>query len=148
MSRGHGFIIAEIDCLLEIIEDVLPIGPNDWDRSTERHCTFYPGLGWMRKSLRRKFASLDNHKKPTGNPTCPVYVRNTKRIFDRIKEAMDLSDGEGEGDEDDDLKEDDEESEFAVAVPQISLIGDIDVQLLSSKKMEAWLMPQTVGEPV
>ena len=32
MSRGRGYTIAEIDCLLEIIEDILPIGPikNVW----------------------------------------------------------------------------------------------------------------------
>ncbi len=88
MSRGRGFTIAEIDSLLEIIEEVLPIGPNDWDRVTERHITFYPGLGRTRESLRRKFASLYNHKKPTGDPTCPVYVRNAKHIFEQIKEAM------------------------------------------------------------
>jgi hypothetical protein len=95
MSRGRGFSVAEIDCLLEIIEDVLPIGPDDWDIVTERHVSFYPGLGRSRDSLRRKFSSLYNHKKPTGDPTCPAYVRNAKRIFERIKEVMDVSDGEG-----------------------------------------------------
>ena len=121
MSRGRGFTVAEIDCLLEIINDVLPIGPNDWDRVTERHCTFYPGLGRTRESLRRKFASLYNHKKPTGDPSCPVYVRNAKRIFERIKEAMDLSDGEGGGVGGGEDEGDDEEWEEDgdVAVPQL-----------------------------
>jgi hypothetical protein len=63
-----------------------------------------------------------------------VYVRNAKRIFDCIKEAMDLSDGEGGGDEDDDSKEDEEESEFAVAVPQIPPIGDIDVHAVVQRE--------------
>jgi hypothetical protein len=95
MSRGHRFSVAEIDCLLEIIEDVLPIGPDDWDIVTERHISFYPGLGRSHDSLRRKFSSLYNHKKPTDDPTCPAYVRNAKRILERIKEVMDVSDGEG-----------------------------------------------------
>jgi hypothetical protein len=94
MSHGHGFTIAEIDCLLEIIDEVLPIGPNDWDRVTKRHVSFYPGLGQTRESLRRKFSSLYNHKKPTGDPTCPAYIRNAKRIWECIKEEMDVSDGD------------------------------------------------------
>jgi hypothetical protein len=125
MSRGRGFTIAEIDSLLEIIEEVLPIGPNDWDRVTERHITFYPGLGRTRESLRRKFASLYNHKKPTGDPTCPVYVRNAKRIFERIKEAMDMSDGEGGIGEDVEEEEEEDDADPAVAVPHIHPIGEI-----------------------
>ena len=129
MSRGRGFTVAEIDCLLEIIDDVLPIGPNDWDRVTERHCTFYPGLGRTRESLRRKFASLYNHKKPTGDPSCPVYVRNAKHIFERIKEAMDLSDGEGGGVGGGEDEGDDEEGEEDgdVAVPQLPPLVNLGV---------------------
>jgi len=121
MSRGRGFTVAEIDSLLEIIDDVLPIGPNDWDRVTERHCTFYPGLGRTRESLQRKFASLYNHKKPTGDPSCPVYVRNAKHIFKRIKEAMDLSDGEGGGvgGGEDEANDKEGEEDGDVTVPQL-----------------------------
>ena len=87
VSRGHGYTIAKIDCLLEIIEDNFLIGPNDWDRHGRTH-----------ETLKRKFASLHNHKKPTGDPTCPPHVRNAKRIWDLIKIEMDVSDGEGRGD--------------------------------------------------
>jgi hypothetical protein len=72
MSLGHGFTIAEIDCLLEIIDKVLPIGPDDWDIVTECHVSFYLGLGRSRESLHHKFSTLYNHKKPTNNPTCPA----------------------------------------------------------------------------
>ena len=44
-ARGRGYTVAEIECLLEIIEDILPIGPDDWDNVTQRHCSYYPGLG-------------------------------------------------------------------------------------------------------
>jgi len=40
MLRGHGFTNAELDCLLDIIEEAFPIGPNDWDRVTEHHCSY------------------------------------------------------------------------------------------------------------
>ena len=101
MSRGRGFTEAEVDGLLDVIEELLPIGPNDWDRVTERHCTYYPGLGRTRESLKRKFASLYNHKKPTGDPTCPATVRRAKRVWERIKEEMDVSEGEQSNDDDD-----------------------------------------------
>jgi len=52
MSIGRGFTQVEIDCLLKIIKDILPIGPNNWDRGPECHCSFYPGIGWIHKSLR------------------------------------------------------------------------------------------------
>jgi hypothetical protein len=51
MSRGWGFANTKFSCLLEIIEEVLPIGPNDWDPVTEHHCSYYPGLGWKQDYL-------------------------------------------------------------------------------------------------
>ena len=48
----------------------------------------------MRDSLRRKFSLLYNHKKPTGDPSCPVCVCCAKQIWERIKQEMDISDGE------------------------------------------------------
>jgi len=109
MSRGRGYTIAEIDCLLEIIEDILPIGRNDWDRVTQCHSSYYPGHSRTCEMLKRKFVSLYNHKKPTGDPSCPPHVQNAKRIWDLIKIEMDLSDGEGRGDTeaDDNTGEDD-----------------------------------------
>jgi hypothetical protein len=77
MSRGCGYTIAKIYCLLEIleileiIEDLLPIGPNDWDRVTQRHTAYYPGHVRTRETLKRKFASLYNHKK---NPQVILLV--------------------------------------------------------------------------
>ncbi len=102
-------MLAEINCLLKIIEEILPIGPNDWDRVTERHCSYYPGNGRTCDTLKRKFSSLYNHKKPTGDPNCPPYVRQAKRIRNLIKAEMDVSDGEGLGDNGaaDDLDEED-----------------------------------------
>jgi hypothetical protein len=70
---------------------------------------------------------LYNHKKPTGDPTCPVYVRHAKRIFDRIKEAMELSDGEGGGKEDAEEYEEEDDDEPSVAVPHIPPVGELDV---------------------
>ena len=95
MSRGHCYTIAKIDCLLEIIEDILPIGPNDLDRVIQLHSSYYAGQGQTCKTLKRKFVSLYNHKKSTGDPTCPPHMKNVKRIWDLIKLEMGVSDGKG-----------------------------------------------------
>ena len=96
MARGHGFSLAEIDSLLDVIKEIISIGPNEWDRVTEQHCSYYPGLGHTYDSLRRKFLLLYSHKKPTGDPSCPAYVRRAKQLWERIKQEMDISDGEPE----------------------------------------------------
>jgi hypothetical protein len=123
MSRGRGYTIAEIDCLLDIIEDILPIGPIDWDRVTQRHIAYYPGHGRTRETLKRKFATLYNHKKPTGDPTCPPHVRNAKRIWDLIKLEMDVSDGEGGGDT---AGDDNPGEEIPDDVPALPPMEDVD----------------------
>jgi hypothetical protein len=102
--RGKSFSKAELESLLEIIEEALPIGMNEWEAVVERHLTRYPDGERTRESIKRKFSSLDNSKKPTGDPTCPPIVRTAKRIYNKIKERMDVSDGEDDGLEEDDAE--------------------------------------------
>ena len=80
MSGGQGFPVEEVDGLLDIIEDLLPIG---WDNVTECHCTYYPGLGHTKEFLKHKFSLLYNHKKPTGDPTCSASMHRAKRAWER-----------------------------------------------------------------
>lgn len=53
--------------------------------------SYYPDLGHSTDSLKRKFASLYNHKKPTGNPNCPPHVVcRAKTAWENIKSSMDI----------------------------------------------------------
>jgi hypothetical protein len=48
----------------------------------------------------------------TGDPNCPPHIRSAKRIYRKIVEATDGSDGQSYKDvDDDDSKEDDEEDD-------------------------------------
>ena len=94
--RGPGFSEDETAALLDVIEDILPNCPNDWERVTEAHRISFPDLKRTTKSLKRKFEALYNHKKPTGDPTCPVIVRRAKQIWEDMRRSMDFSDAEGE----------------------------------------------------
>ncbi len=78
-KRGKGFSKVEVDYLLESCEEILPIGPDAWDRVVERHILLYPNLD-AKDSLRKKIASLYNSTKPTGDPKCPGNVRKAKKI--------------------------------------------------------------------
>lgn len=96
-SRGRGFTTTEVESLLEVIEEVLPIGQNEWDTVLHQHQSRYPDYDRTRDSIKRKFASLYNSKKPTGDPTCPPTVRRAKQLFNLIKEKMEFSDGQSMG---------------------------------------------------
>jgi len=61
-------IDAEVECLIKIIEQVLPEGSNDWIHVREQHMLFYPREAQMCDSLKCKFQGFYNSKKPTSNP--------------------------------------------------------------------------------
>ncbi len=86
--RGQAYTESEIDSLLETIESVLPRCANEWETVRTTHASYYPDLGRTTESLKRKFASLYNAKKPTGDPTCPPQVRRAKRAWEEIKSLL------------------------------------------------------------
>jgi len=104
LTRGANFSSEELDSLLELIEEVLPISATQWESVADLHRTRYPDAARTVDSIRRKFKQLHNKKIPTGNPICPPAVRWAKRLRTAIIELMDSSDINGE---DDDPPEDD-----------------------------------------
>ena len=111
-AQGRGYTLAEVEHLLDIIEEILPEGPNDWTRVQEQNLLHYPIETRTCESLKSKFRSLYNSKKPTRDPTCPEVVRRAKRAWESIKEKMDFSDGEDDLlDRDDDVAEEGEDTE-------------------------------------
>jgi hypothetical protein len=119
--RGKSFTTSELESLLEIIEDILPVGPNEWEAVLARHETRYPDMDRTKESIKRKFSSLYNAKKPTGDPTCPPTVRSAKRIFNMIKEKMDFSDGESGGSDEEEVENGEEEDNEGNGAPQVTL---------------------------
>jgi len=91
--RGFKFTVVEIEHLHETIEDVIPIEILDWERIWQEHSARYPTKEPTSESLKRKFQELARKKNPTGDPNCPPYVRDAKRIFHMIVQATDGSTG-------------------------------------------------------
>ena len=60
-KRGYGFSQNELTCLLDALEEFLPIGGDEWDMVERNHAKFYPELKRTKESLRRKFSSMYSH---------------------------------------------------------------------------------------
>jgi len=65
-SRGNNFSKTEINILLNIIEDVVPIGSEEWKQVETRHRQHYPQLDRSRDTLKRKFRQLCGSRPRTG----------------------------------------------------------------------------------
>ncbi len=97
--------------MLEVIDDIVPIGNPDWERVWDRHNARYPQKEWTAESLRRKYKTLVKKKMKTGDPNCPPHIRYAKRIYRKIIAATDSSYGESNKDKDDDDDKDDNDDE-------------------------------------
>jgi hypothetical protein len=113
MSRGgrsSAYAPAEVNVLLDIVAEILPLGSDQWERvGTEFRAryaitavNFIPELTRFicrfpasqrprdNESLKLKFKSLRLVRKPTGDPTCPPEVRRAKLIYREIERSSDV----------------------------------------------------------
>ena len=92
-GRGSGFGQAELDSLLDLLDEALPLCAAEWDAVVRDHQLRYPGAGRTVDSLKRKFSNLHRKKMPTGDPLMPADVRKAKHIRYKMTERSDLGDG-------------------------------------------------------
>eukprot|EP00560_Eucampia_antarctica_P004687 CAMPEP_0197836690 /NCGR_PEP_ID=MMETSP1437-20131217/29737_1 /TAXON_ID=49252 ORGANISM="Eucampia antarctica, Strain CCMP1452" /NCGR_SAMPLE_ID=MMETSP1437 /ASSEMBLY_ACC=CAM_ASM_001096 /LENGTH=309 /DNA_ID=CAMNT_0043443069 /DNA_START=24 /DNA_END=953 /DNA_ORIENTATION=+ len=101
----------ELQSLYGIMEEVLPIDPDEWGLVLQRHSVNYPGRDV--DSIRRKYHTMHRKKIPTGDPNMPDSVRAAKRIKYKIGDRAGL----GGGAEGYDLEEDDYTGEGVLGPP-------------------------------
>ena len=82
--------------LFGIMLEILPIGPNEWQKVVDLHSEKYPGRD--KESIVRKFTTLHRRKIPTGDPNMPPEIRLAKRIKYGIGDKAEVADGTGEYD--------------------------------------------------
>lgn len=116
-KRGLGFSLNEVNCLLDAIEEVLPIGGKEWDEVECTHCQSYPDLGRTKESLKRKFVCLYLTRSPTGDPKCPAEVRRAKALYEEIKKKAEIS-GDDESPREAEEENDDDDDDFFAALNQ------------------------------
>ena len=65
--------------ILDVMERILPIGPNEWQQVVEHHLFNRPP-GRDINSIRRKYMSLHRRYIPTGDPNIPPAAKQAKWI--------------------------------------------------------------------
>jgi hypothetical protein len=137
MPRGIGWKRPELEFLLHLIEQRLPVGGEEWAKVAELHVKEYPDNQRDKDSIKRKYSKLYLAKMPTGDPSCPWSVRRAKAINEQIKRKCDItegnSDAESEQDDDDEDYEDAKsneddvavEGEPAAAIPAVAVVPNV-----------------------
>ncbi len=97
--KKENYRVAEIESLIEIVDEILPVTTTEWDTVAERHYTFFPEFSRTGESLKRKFNSIAKRSGPSGDPNCPPYVRKAKAVKKKIIEKTDGSTGSNHGNE-------------------------------------------------
>ena len=90
-ARGNKWREDKLLFLLNIMSDILPIGPTEWEQVLDSHSVHFPGRDV--NGLRRKYTTLHRKKIPTGDPNMPDAVRMAKRCKYRIADKAELCDG-------------------------------------------------------
>lgn len=67
--------MEELNDLMDIIHQVLPIGPHQWESVESDYNTHYPERVRTVDNLRRQFNKQCNKKAPTGDPNIPKCIR-------------------------------------------------------------------------
>ena len=89
-ERGRGFSAQEVDDFLATLEEVIPVGGEEWSRVVECHNAKWRCMKRKEDGLRRKFAKLHNTTVPTGDGYCPSPVRRAKTIRQEILRKADM----------------------------------------------------------
>jgi hypothetical protein len=85
-AGGSHYSSEEVSMMLDIVARILPSGEYMWERVSVEYNAKRPRGSAYRdvESLRNKFKTLKNCKKPTGDPKCPENVKRAKRIQKEI----------------------------------------------------------------
>ncbi|ETM00368.1 hypothetical protein L917_02903, partial [Phytophthora nicotianae] len=86
-DRGKSWTGPELNRMLTAVEDILPLGGNEWDVVAGRYGKELPREFSERDvdAIKRKFLALKNALKPTGDPSCPEEVVRAKRAYYRME---------------------------------------------------------------
>lgn len=94
MPRKKGSVNFGPECvteILDIVEDIMPIGKLMWDDVAIAFNNVADRRGWVSRdadALKKKFRALADSKKPTGDPDCPEPVRRAKAISAAIDNSI------------------------------------------------------------
>lgn len=82
-SGAPNYSSENVNVLLNIVEDLEPIGANNWVAVLSKFKDYTKENSRSKRDIdfpRMKFDRLANQKKPTGSNACPPLVRSAKQI--------------------------------------------------------------------
>ena len=85
---GQNYSHEELMSVLQTVNDILPIGTNEWQLVADNHAVNYTRRDI--NSIRRKWQKLHRMKIPTGSPEIPEEVLLAKKIHYKIGSKADL----------------------------------------------------------
>jgi len=68
-KRGFKFTVSELEHMLDIIDDIVPIGNPDWEKIWQEHLADYSTMEQTPELLKRKFQELIRKKILLVTPT-------------------------------------------------------------------------------
>ena len=110
-KRGSSYTQVELDSFLDLMEEILPLSSQEWERVETLHRVNFPNEDHTRESLKRKFQELYRTKIPTGDPNIPPHIKRAKEIQRKREARTNSSDCEGEEDIEKIAKEKETETE-------------------------------------
>lgn len=88
-TRGLGFSLTEVDCLLDAVEKYLPIGEDDWDKVAMHHRRHDAEYRRNKTTLKRKFASLYLARAPPGGEQfVSLEALRARSLLKRIRKKI------------------------------------------------------------
>ena len=104
--------LEETKHLFDIMERILPIGTDEWNKAVDEHSINYAGRIVL--SIRRRYQNLNRKQAPTGSPNMPEDVRQAKRLKYKIGKKAELSDGTKEFNLEEGFKHSDEHEDDTI----------------------------------
>ncbi|ETI42853.1 hypothetical protein F443_12108 [Phytophthora nicotianae P1569] len=136
-SGSANYKVAEVNRLLDLVEQYLPLGKDEWERLASDFNSTRP-RSWAERdfdSLRRTFKALYSTRKPTGKANIPPHIeraKDLKRAVDDKANVIEMDDCVKE-DRDEEPDEENEEEEERAIEPDFSFNYEPDDTLFPDR---------------
>jgi hypothetical protein len=98
-KRGPAIDANDLEYMLELIGEILPIGGMEWDIVVNRHKRDFPDKFRSKETINKKFAQLKDTKASTSTSFIPTEVEKAKNVWQDVLAKMggdEVGDDDGE----------------------------------------------------
>ena len=78
---SQGYSVADCVSLVDGVKAFLPLGAQEWGYVLDQYNNYATENNWVIRNLdplKIKLCALATHSKPTGDPDCPLHIRDAK----------------------------------------------------------------------